>query len=555
MGRDGARPRGTGAASFDRRRGGATVLLRPDPRPQDPNPMNTERMAQGLPPTRLVIPSAWMPAAGTMPFANRRPRAVAAAMRSLIVFVGAMLAPILAQEEPATKRPNILFALADDWGWPHAGALGDTVVATPTFDRLAKEGVMFDRAFVACPSCTASRNAILTGQQFYRLGEGANLHSTLDVRQPTFVSVLRDAGYQVGRCRKAWGPGDFKAGGYEQDPCGPNSTLAAFLEQRDPQRPFCFWFGTSDPHRGYLRNSGRDSGIDPKAIEVPSFLPDHDDVRGDLADYYFEVQRWDREVGEALALLAANGLLDDTLVVMTGDHGMPFPRCKGNLYDHGTRVPLAVRWARVRTPGRTVSDLVSLTDLAPTLLAAAGLEPPWVMTGESLLPLLCDQRALHRDFVVHGRERHTPAQAAPSLSGYPSRALRTAHWLLILNLAPDRWPAGVPIGATHPMASFADCDAGPTKALLVQRPEDPAFAEFYRLCFAKRPAVELYDCRTDHDQIRDLGAEPAQAARIAALRARLVAYLKETGDPRFADAQAPFDDYPYRAAYLERRKK
>ncbi|MCA8966401.1 MAG: sulfatase-like hydrolase/transferase, partial [Planctomycetes bacterium] len=180
-----------------------------------------------------------------------------------IALLSALMLPTLrAQEEATPKRPNILFALADDWGWPHAGALGDTVVATPTFDRLAREGLMFERAFVACPSCTASRNAILTGQQFHRLGEGANLHSTLDVRQPTFVSVLREAGYEVGHWRKAWGPGDFKAGGYEQDPCGPNGTLAAFLQRRDPKRPFCFWFGTSDPHRGYRRDSGRESGID-----------------------------------------------------------------------------------------------------------------------------------------------------------------------------------------------------------------------------------------------------------------------------------------------------
>ena len=335
-------------------------------------------------------------------------------------------------------RPNILFALADDWGWPHAGAYGDEAVATPTFDRLAREGVLFTHAFVSSPSCTPSRNAILTGQPFFRLGEGANLHSTLDVSYPTFMRRLAAAGYEIGHWRKAWGPGRHAAGGYDAHPCGPRSTFEAFLERRDPTKPFCFWFGTSDPHRGYVRHSGRDGGIDLARVDVPGFLPDHDDVRGDIADYLWEVQRWDREVGQALARLERCGVLDETLIVMTGDHGMPFPRCKGNLYDHGTRVPLAMRWGAGR--GQDVDALVSLTDLAPTFLAAAGVAIPDAMTGRSLVPFVRDGRGgqFERESVVLGRERHTPAQAIPSMHGYPSRALRSERWLLILNLEPGQ---------------------------------------------------------------------------------------------------------------------
>jgi len=187
------------------------------------------------------------------------------------------------------QRPNILFAMADDWGWPHAGAYGDQVVETPTFDRLCREGARFEHAYVSSPSCTPSRNAILTGQAFYRLGEGANLHSTLSAAHPTFVRLLEDSGYRVGHWRKAWGPGNAKAGGYQGNPCGPNSKFDAFLAAQPEGQPFCFWFGTSDPHRGYKRHSGREAGIDPAKVHVPSFFPDHEDVRGDIADYYFEV--------------------------------------------------------------------------------------------------------------------------------------------------------------------------------------------------------------------------------------------------------------------------
>ena len=265
-----------------------------------------------------------------------------------------------------SKRPNILFCFADDWGWPHAGAYGDPVVRTPAFDRLAKEGVLFEYAYISSPSCTPSRNAVLTGQQFFRLGPGANLYGALDVNHPTFVRLLEQAGYQTGHWRKAWGPGEFTQGGYQSHPCGAPQRFDAFMKTRDPDQPFCFWFGTSDPHRSYKKGTGRQSGLDVDKVPVPKFYPDVEEVRSDIADYYFEVERWNNDVNAALELLEKTGELENTLIVMSGDHGMPFPRCKGNLYDWGSRVPMAIRWGKqVKQPGRRVTDFVSTTDLAP----------------------------------------------------------------------------------------------------------------------------------------------------------------------------------------------
>lgn len=460
---------------------------------------------------------------------------------------------MLAVSTFAADRPNILFCFADDWGWPHAGAYGDQVVKTPSFDRLAKEGVLFQHAFISSPSCTPSRNAIVTGQQFYRLEQGANLHSTLDVNHPNFVSLLRDAGYQVGSWRKAWGPGDFRAGGYKQNPCGNSSTFDRFMKQRDKSRPFCFWFGTSDPHRGYKKGSGKQAGIPVDKVHVPAFLPNNEEVRSDIADYYFEVQRWDSDVGKAIKLLEAEGELDSTIIAMSGDHGMPFPRCKGNLYDWGARVPLAIRWGKKVKPGRIATDFVSTTDLAPTFLQAAGVKIPGVMTGNSLLPLLQSGKDGRidkvRDFMVFGRERHVPAQTIPSLVGYPARAIRTDEWLLILNLEAQRWPAGVPENASHPIGQHADCDNGPTKSVIMS---DQA-SDHYRLCFAKRPAVELYDCKKDPEHVNNLAGKPKYGKIIAELRGRLIQYLEKTGDPRFTDKPIKFDEYPYRAGYMKKR--
>ena len=450
-----------------------------------------------------------------------------------------------------TPRPNILFCFADDWGWPHAGAYGDPVVKTPTFDRIAKEGVLFQHAFVSSPSCTPSRNAILTGQQFYRLGPGANLWSTLDIKHPNFMYLLREAGYAIGHWRKAWGPGKHQLGGYKESPCGPQQRFNRFIEQHDTTKPFCFWFGTSDPHRAYKAGSGKQAGIDVTKVSVPKFYPDTTAVRSDIADYYFEVQRWDSDVAKAITLLKEKGLLENTIIVMSGDHGMPFPRCKGNLYDWGARVPLAIRWGSQIPAGRTLTDFVSLTDLAPTFLTAAGLPVPDTMTGSSLLPILKSTKTgrvdTQRNHIVFGRERHTVAQEGTT-GGYPSRGIRTDSFLYIRNYEPDRWPAGTPNHekAFKSSSWLSDCDNSPTKYYLWANQDfDDDHRRFYNLSFGKRPSEELYLLADDPDQIRNLADNPDHKDTRERLSKQLSAYLKQTEDPRETDADIHFDTHPY----------
>lgn len=455
-------------------------------------------------------------------------------MRFLLLIL--LLLPALAA---ADERPNVLFCIADDWGWPHAGAYGDEVCATPTFDRIADEGVLFEAAFVSSPSCTPSRNAILCGQHFFRLGEGANLWSTLAPEHATFQELLAGAGYHVGHWRKAWGPGDWRGAGRTEPPAGPRyGGFEAFLEARPEGTPFCFWLGSSDPHRGYRPGSGAESGMDLERIELPPPYPDSEVIRNDVADYYYEVQRFDRDVGAALEVLEEQGELEDTLVVMTGDHGWPFPRGKTNLYDLGSRVPLALRWGARVEGGQRVSELVSLVDVAPTLLEAAGVEVPDAMTGTSLLPLVTGRRA-ERGPVVLGRERHTIAQRDHD-GGYPMRALRTPRYLYVRNLRPDDWPAGWEAPGPRP---FRDCDNGPTKSwILEHRDEHPrAFA----LCFGKRPAEELYDLEQDPWQVENLAADPAHAEARAELVRSLEEELRRLGDPRIR-GEAGLDAGPYR---------
>jgi arylsulfatase A-like enzyme len=288
-------------------------------------------------------------------------------------------------------------------------------------------------------------------------------------------------------------------------------------------------------------------------IKLFECFPDSAAVRGDVADYYFEVQRFDRDVAAALKTLEAIGELENTIVVMTGDHGMPFPRCKSNLYDSGARVPLAIRWgAKIEHPGRRIEDFVSLTDLAPTFLQSAGVDIPQVMTGKSLITLLTSDREGvvepgRRAFVLHGKERHVPGQEG-HMGGYPCRAIRNHAFLYIRNFKPDRWPSGTPNfrKAAVPGAWLADCDNGPTKTYMTDNKDrDDHHRRLWDLSFGIRPEEELYDCIRDPEQLVNLADDPAYASVKAVLAAQLMDQLKRTGDPRAIGQGDQFDEYPY----------
>ncbi len=474
-------------------------------------------------------------------------------MRTLFA---ALLLTCLAQSAFAdpnfpAKKPNILFAFADDWGWPHAGAYGDPVVKTPTFDRIAKEGTLFRYAYISSPSCTPSRAALLTGQWHWRLEESGNLWSTLNKKYPVYPDLLAQGGYHVGYERKGWGPGRLEPGGRKTNPAGPRyKNFKTFLAERKKGEPFCYWFGSTDPHRGYKPGSGKASGMALDKIKLPAFYPDLPEIRSDIADYYYEVQRFDSEVANMLKLLEEAGELDNTIVVMSGDHGMPFPRCKSNCYEWGARVPLAIRWPKAVLGGREITDLVSLTDLAPTFLEAARVAIPDQMTGVSLRPQLLSKESgkiTNRNHVLFGKERHVPGQETPQSGGYPVRALRTDEFLYIRNFDPARWPSGTPNVEKAFMKGswYGDVDPGPTKNAIVSRRNMPEFKKYFEWSFGMRPAVELFDVKADPDNINNLAGQAKYAKVQAELEAKLMAELKATNDPRVAGDGERFDKYPY----------
>ncbi len=450
-------------------------------------------------------------------------------------FGGVSAAPPPHAGDLPTGRPNILVLIGDDWSWPHAGALGDPVVKTPTFDRLVKEGVLFPYAFASSPSCTPSRFAIASGQSHWRLESGQNLGGSLPGEVPVYPELLQEAGYQLGFSRKGAQPSKHEHTG--RDPFGTRfESFAKFFKSKKADAPFCFWYGAGEPHRPYVWKTGEKAGLDPSRVVVPAGLPDNGTTRSDLCDYLERVQRFDRDAGLIIARLKRTGELENTIVVMTGDNGMPFPRCKATLYDTGTRVPLVVRWGARTRSAREIEDFVSLTDLAPTFLDAAGLPIPSVMTGRTLLPILRSEKSGQiepaRTHILSGLEQHV----FPN----PSRAIRTRSHLYIRNFAPEKWLTGRGRGdppvfdfTKHPWpdgpeAFSFNIDPSPTKQWMLQHPEDSAS----KRCFSIRPDEELYDLEKDPGQLHNLAADPHHSTRRDSLRELLDAQLVASGDPR-----------------------
>ncbi|MDP6930738.1 MAG: sulfatase [Planctomycetota bacterium] len=472
-------------------------------------------------------------------------------------------------------QPNILFCISDDQSYAHTGANGALQLKTPAFDRIAHEGVRFTHAFCDAPTCGPSRSAILTGQHIWRLEEAGNIHSTLPAKFATYTELLRDAGYAIGYTGKGWGPGRLEPGGRTVNPAGAgfnrrtlkppfkrmtNKDYAGnfddFLAQVSKGQSFCFWLGTHEPHRGYEEGVGRRMGKDPAKVIVPSIFPDHPIVRSDLLDYFVEIEHFDQAVAGAIETLEENGQLDNTIVVITSDHGMPFPRAKASLYDAGTRVPLAIRWPEgITDPGRVYESLVNLSALAPTFLKAAGLEAPRTMTSGDLMGVFSNEGKpnlrLYEDpsAAFMAMERHDGCREGGK--GYPCRAVRTRQYLYIKNYEPDRWPAGNPDRKFCARdIPFGEVDSSPTKALLMD--DKSGFKRFHDLAFAKRPSEELYHVGKDPGQLMNVAGNPEYAEVQKRLSSRLQERLVQTKDPRALGLDAPWDYYPY---YGQRRNR
>lgn len=470
------------------------------------------------------------------------------------------------------KRPNILLAICDDMSFGHLSFDGCKSVKTPNIDRLAANGVYFENAYCSAPSCSPSRAAILTGRNAYELQQGAVLWSFLPSAFKTYPDILEENGYFVGFTGKGWGPGDLSAGGRSRNPAGNQyndiknmpfvelgndgaiwdvdyaANFAQFLKNRPAGTPFCFWYGALEPHRRYAANIGLRAGKKLNDVDVPDFLADNDTTRADLLDYFFEIEWYDEQLGRILKHLEDAGELDNTLILVTADNGMPFPRAKANLYEYGTHLPLIAYWAdEIKAPHR-VKEFVSLADIAPTFLEAAGVPIPEDMTRKSFLHLVRDtqnKKNESADFVVSCKERHAWVQ--PDSLIFASRAIRKGDYLLIWNLFPEIWPSGhINPSYNFDLYPFGDVDDGRSKdeiMRLITNTKDPRFGN----AFGKRPSYELYNVVNDPFNLNNLAKAPEYQKVFEDLKKTMTDYLIRTKDPRMVGGAEVFYTAPYYA--------
>lgn len=483
----------------------------------------------------------------------------------LIMTLSSSPTPAAPDRTAATaKRPNILMAVADDWSFGHAGAYGCSWVKTPSFDRIAGEGLLFTRAFTPNAKCAPSRAAILTGRNSWQLKEAANHMCFFPPEFKVYPEVLAEQGYHVGSTAKGWAPGvAVDAAGQTRELAGrpynrhqlnpPTPDISsndyarnfeAFVEAAPEDAPWCFWYGSLEPHRAYEYGSGaRLAGKKPEDIDrVPGFWPDNETVRNDMLDYAFETEHFDTHLGRMIAFLEERGELDQTLIIVTSDNGMPFPRAKGQGYEFSNHLPLAIRWpAGIPHPGTTVDAYVSFIDFAPTLIEAAGLR--WEetgmapATGRSLLALLRAPGQTHpdRDHVLIGKERHDVGR--PEDVGYPIRGMVKDDFLYLVNYEIDRWPVG------NPETGYLNCDGSPTKTEILKMRQDSENRRFWDLNFGKRPREEFYNLANDPDCLVNLAGDPAQQDVMTRMREQMVAELTAQEDPRMRGEGEVFDRY------------
>jgi N-sulfoglucosamine sulfohydrolase len=524
-------------------------------------------------------------------------------MKPIIIYATLIVATQLVgcnseKKSESQQRPNILFAISDDQSFPHTSFTGSKFVNTPAFDRVASEGVYFSSCIASSPGCAPSRSSIVTGRYHWQNEQSGQHASSWLKKYVPFVDLLDANGYVTGRTGKGVSPFRYAhdendslwratdAAGiahsnirYEEGTPGDErpakfisnvnyfENFKYFMENVRGDKPFFFWYGATEPHRAYEQDAWKRTDKKLGDAEVPGFFPDDEVVRGDLLDYAVEIEWFDLHLQRMLEYLEESGELENTIVMVTADNGMPFPRAKANCYEYGIHVPFAVRYPKGFPGERHVDDVLSFADLAPTILEITGTSSEGMLpiSGKSVLHILKSKQEgvvdESKEYVFAGRERHSSSRYLNW--GYPQRAIRSHDYLLVWNMKPERWPAGAPQrikpdaenellpmygidenGKHHSEWAFTDIDAAPTKSYIIENWQDENVRPYFDWAHAKRPEFELFDVKNDPYNLTNLVGNPEFAAVEEELKQALLAELKKSEDPRVVGPDKEvFDSY------------
>lgn len=415
-------------------------------------------------------------------------------------------------------KPNLVIFLTDDHSQLDSTVYGAKDVRTPHMQRIAAAGLVFERAFVASPSCAPSRAALLTGLMPARNGAEAN-HSKPRADIKKLPAYLQELGYEVvsfGKVSHYQHTGDYGFDHFAHDKFHEDVAITAgiaWLRARRSAKPLCIFFGTNWPHVPWPQQP---EGYTAADVTLPPTQVDTPRTREARAEYYAAVGRMDTEMGAAYD--AAREVLGaDTFFLTTADHGAQWPFGKWNCYDAGIRTPMIAVWPGRIAAGTRTAAMVSWIDLLPTLVEVAGGNPPPTIDGRSFAGVLRGGTQEHRDRIF------TTHSADGRMNIYPTRSVRTTEWKYIRNLHPEFYYSthvDLVRGGNSP-SYFASWEE--------KAKTDPAAAAVVKR-YHERPAEELYDLKADPFELRNLAGERDQAARLASLRGEVDAWMKDQGD-------------------------
>lgn len=402
---------------------------------------------------------------------------------------------------PATAddRPNLVLIIADDISWNDLGAYGHPTIKTPVLDQMAKDGMLFNHAYLTASSCSPSRSSILTGRYPHNTG-AEQLHWALPAEQTTFSEKLMEAGYWTAMAGK-WHLGDevrerfhvVKEKGYEDGtPTGSEDWLS-LLEERPKDKPFFLWLAAWDAHRPWFEENHpiRHTVED---VQLPPYYPATDLYLQDFVDYYDEIARFDLAIGEVVEELKAQGVADNTLIVVIADNGRPYARDKTTMYDSGMKTFFIAQWPKTIAPGGVSDSIISAIDIAPTFLDVAGIEVPPTIEGMSIAQLFTEPQTPFRDYAASERHWHDFEDHG--------RSIRTKQFRYIINNYNDL-PA-TPSGDTVYHKTWWE---------LVRLNDQGALNEQQARPFLfPRPKEELYDMENDPLSLNNLAGNPEYAA-------------------------------------------
>ena len=407
----------------------------------------------------------------------------------------------------------MVFFIADDVSQDDFGCYGHPVIKTPHIDSLSANGMRFDNAYLTTSSCSPSRCSIITGRYPHNTG-APELHVRLPQQQVRFPELLREAGYYTvlsgknhmfGNKDRAF---DRITGGGGP---GKEEDWVGHVKDRPKDKPFFFWLASTDAHRAWsiTKEAPR---YDPSDVIIPPYLVDTAITREDLTGYYHEVSRFDHYIGLVTAELKQQGVLENTMIVVSADNGRPFPRCKSRMYDSGIKTPWVVHFPKVIKNPAVTQSLISVIDLSATCLELAGIKSPESIQGRSFLPILKEPETKIREVVFAEHNWHVYRNH--------ERMVRFGDYLYIKNNFPnqpnlcyesdDHYPAGEELWKAHA--------AGKTQPDQKQVFANPC------------PPEELFQVKEDSHQLSNLVEDKKHTKALNQARSLLAKWTEQTGD-------------------------